>query len=148
MQFNYLTLASLASLCIGINGCKLGNKYTEVDKKLSDDLKLNEITVLATHNSYHKKSDPKLLELLALMESEFIGTNSNLQFHYAEASISDQLRQQNIRSFEFDIAYDPEGGLFAKHQGLQMVLKMDNISDSNPAMYEPGYKVFHVQGIS
>ena len=61
-----------------------------------DDLRLNQIQVIGTHNSYHQRPEPKALELAIAMND---GARS---WDYSHCPLNEQL-DHGVRSFELDV---------------------------------------------
>ncbi|HWP64881.1 MAG TPA: phosphatidylinositol-specific phospholipase C1-like protein [Candidatus Limnocylindria bacterium] len=101
-------------------------------------VRLNQIQVLGSHNSYHRLPRPTLLSVLLALDPLFEG------FVYEHAPLDVQFETQGIRQIELDVFYDPLGG----HYGTRKVLPLlgeDGMAP--PVMFEPGMKVFHVQEV-
>lgn len=103
-------------------------------------LRLNEIQVLGTHNSYHLAPTK---ETVQLFNREKPGWAKNLQ--YSHRPLKDQLEQLGIRQFELDIFADPEGGLFAEPLGAVRI--GDKAYLRQEEMMQPGFKVLHVPDV-
>jgi hypothetical protein len=108
-------------------------------------LKLNQIQVIGTHNSYHAgiaSSEAKLLESRA--PQSFAGLD------YVHEPLPAQL-DAGVRQIELDVFADAKGGLFAHPLGPQMVaaahLPPDAPYDPEGLMLKPGFKVLHVQDV-
>ncbi len=102
---------------------------------IDDCVRLNEIQVLGTHNSYHIAPEPKILAVLG---------ESARNIEYTHKPLVEQLSRQGIRKFELDVFADLEGGRYAKPWALQ------NINGLNPVgreLLEPGFKVIHTQDV-
>jgi hypothetical protein len=70
------------------------------------DLRLNDLQVLGTHNSYHIEPPPEAIEI-------FKGFDPNaFTLAYTHAPLITQLEDQKIRQFELDVVADPAGDLF------------------------------------
>lgn len=124
------------ALALGITplaGC--GDGGTNQDQ----DLRMNEIQVLGTHNSYHIQPSDKLLEVIAALEDP--ETADSLE--YTALPLQEQF-DRGVRQIELDIFADPEGGLYASPYGPSFV--GDPVPD-HPELEEPGLKVLHVQDI-
>ncbi|MFE0476078.1 phosphatidylinositol-specific phospholipase C1-like protein [Streptomyces sp. NPDC058947] len=101
-----------------------------------DGIRINELQVIATHNSYHRELSGA--EQRAQMQVD-PGADPNLL--YSHAPLAQQLEEQEVRSIELDVVPDPEGGLYRwplvrKNAGLPPL--------QDPAWGEPGTKVFHM----
>lgn len=103
-----------------------------------DSVRLNEIQVLASHNSYHVEPETTLLDAL----HAFLGDAAN-GFEYTHPPLDDQF-DAGVRAIELDVFVDdPTGGRFAAPV-LVPALGLDPI---DAAFAEPGLKVFHVQEV-
>ncbi len=116
---------------------------------VGDDLvALNEIQLVGTHNSYHVAPVAPILELLSGGANAFPGLAAGLgnprSLGYTHASIPQQLAR-GVRTFEFDVYADPDGGRFSNPLLAPLVL----IGDPGvPAgLAEPGFKVLHIADI-
>ena len=102
-------------------------------------LRLNDIQLIGSHNSYKKAIDPGLMQLLYAEDSMLAVT-----LEYAHLPLNTQL-DLGMRNLELDIFHDPTGGRYKHPMGLYA------IPDASPfdslKMNQPGFKVFHVQDI-
>jgi hypothetical protein len=99
------------------------------------DLRLNEIQVLGTHNSYHVQPVPELIDIYVGFDSDAI------YWEYTHRPLEEQLELLGIRQFELDVWADPEGGLFAEPLGLEA---LEGMVVHLPELDPPGMKVQHV----
>ncbi len=110
-----------------------------------DDLRLNEIQVIGTHNSYHAGVAPSEQKLLAKRNQRILDS-----LDYRHAPLADQL-SAGVRQIELDIFADSKGGLYADPLGPKRVaeagLPADPPYEFAEQMNKPGFKVFHVQDI-
>ena len=110
------------------------------------DLKLNQLQSLGTHNSYHIKPAPNLSK--ALTEANWLARLLLGTFEYTHPSLSEQF-DMGVRQIELDLMLDPEGGLYAKPLGDSLVeksgLPADPNFDPDGEMQQPGLKVIHMQ---
>ena len=103
-------------------------------------LRMNEIQVLGTHNSYHIQPRDSILEALANLDSQ--ETADSLE--YTALPLKEQF-DHGVRQIELDIFADPDGGLYATRRALSVVDE-DPVSGI-PELDEPGMKVLHVQDL-
>ena len=103
------------------------------------DVRLNQIQVLGTHNSYHLEPEPPLLDALRGFD-EALATS----LEYSHAPLAEQFDDQGVRQIELDVFADPDGGLYAERAAPPLV---GLPGDAEPVMDEPGFKVLHVQDI-
>src|SRR6202790_5500986 len=108
-----------------------------------DAVKLNEIQVIGTHNSYHAglpASEAKL----------FLDRNPQVfqALEYRHRPLDQQLTS-GVRQIELDIFADSEGGRYAHPKGPDAVtaanLPRDPQFDPEGLMSKPGFKVMHLQ---
>ena len=130
-------------------------------------LRLNQIQVVGTHNSYSQGIDPRLMAMAeAVVGPKLLARASSLtgaakaaalEYHpnpgtitqglnYRYTSLAAQL-DAGMRSLEIDINNDPEGGRYA-HPAGYAALKAKGTADPLPLdgtdMDKPGLKVFHI----
>jgi hypothetical protein len=108
-------------------------------------IRINQIQVIGTHNSYHAGLLPGIAKLLEQKNPEaFKGLD------YAHAGLSTQL-DHGIRQIELDIFADSKGGRYAHPFGPKLVAEAGLPADADPyadgVMLKPGFKVMHVQDI-
>lgn len=106
------------------------------EENADDCIRLNQIQVLGTHNSYHVEPSGELIALLDRYEK---GWADGLI--YSHRTLTHQLEELGIRQFELDIFADPAGGHYARPSGA--LLTGDETYVDHPEMLQPGYKVIH-----
>jgi hypothetical protein len=111
----------------------------------SPELKLNQIQVIGTHNSYHAGLGPNMGTWLQQHNPQaFAGLD------YQHPSLTEQFNH-GIRQIELDIYADTQGGHYAHPQGPQLLKAAGLPQDPDPypagLLDKPGFKVFHVQDI-
>lgn len=106
-----------------------------------DDLRLNEIQVIGTHNSFRTAPHPDEFALLEAMNPAQAAERT-----YSHRSITDQLAEQNVRQLELDIFLDAEGGLYSE-PALRNQAGLPPLVEEVPEMAEPGIKVLHEQDV-
>ncbi len=106
-----------------------------------DNLKLNKIQVIGSHNSYKKAIEPALYKVLEAKDS----TNSLGGLQYEHIAITDQLNM-GLRNLEIDIYADSKGGKFAHPKGLELA-ESKEAYDPQGEMKSPGFKMLHIPDI-
>lgn len=104
------------------------------------NLKLNQIQLVGTAESYKLRPSAAMLGLIRMGSA-----NDAKQLDFGEPPVGQQL-DLGARSLEFDVAYDPKGGLYAHPAGALMAMELMNdqyIRD----MSKPGFKVVHILDI-
>ncbi|MEJ6579491.1 MAG: phosphatidylinositol-specific phospholipase C1-like protein [Akkermansiaceae bacterium] len=91
------------------------------------ELRMNEVQVIGTHNSYHLAPKPELMRMVSIFSKKAVTA-----WGYSHKPLDEQL-ESGVRQFELDVFADPEGGLYAEagHDRLE-------------EMKKPGTKVLHV----
>lgn len=102
------------------------------------DVRLNQIQVLATHNSYHVEPEPTLLDALR----GALGPAAD-GFQYTHRPLDAQL-DAGVRQIELDVFVDDADGGHYADPVLVPALGLDPV---DPALREPGLKVIHVQEV-
>lgn len=96
------------------------------------NLRLNDIQVIGTHNSYKLPMAPQ--ELAAHRRRDPGGADG---LDYGHRPLAEQL-DRGVRGLELDIYYDPQGGRYA-HPSLP--------AKQRQAMRQPGFKAMHLSDI-
>ena len=132
-------IVATASLALVIGACSDSSSNSPQDVA-GDDILMNQVQYLGTHNSYKKRIRADLFEILTAYVPDLAPT-----LEYSHIPLQQQFENQGIRQIELDVFDDPEGGLYATHRALSLVNE-DTASDI-PELDEPGLKVLHVQEV-
>jgi len=118
--------------------------FTRKPGKADDNLKLNQIQIIATHNSYHITTDPAVLRFLMFLHSTGALPKDldPKQIDYTKDSLSVQLGKYSVRGLELDVWNDPEGGKFYFRKGKAYALKSQ--ASHVDALKKPGFKILHI----
>ena len=112
----------------------------------ADKLRLNQVQVIGTHNSYHVAPHADLLKLITAT-SKRLGESID----YTHRPLAEQFGELGIRQIELDVFHDPEGGLFAEPSFRKTLKTLGRDSGPDPneggRLNKPGLKVLHVQDI-
>ncbi len=108
-------------------------------------LRLNQIQVIGTHNSYHAGLQPSMARWLQQHNPQaFQGLD------YSHPPLTVQL-DHGIRQLELDVYADTQGGRYAHPRGQQWLAAANLPPDPDPypagLMQKPGFKVMHVQDL-
>jgi hypothetical protein len=112
----------------------------------SSVLRLNEIQLIGSHNSYHSGLAPSAM---AYLRKTSPSTAESLD--YSHPSLTTQLNA-GVRQLELDIFGDSKGGRYAK-PALPLLLSRSGLEPDPPPfaspelMLKPGFKVLHVQDL-
>ncbi|MDJ1485405.1 phosphatidylinositol-specific phospholipase C1-like protein [Cytophagaceae bacterium YF14B1] len=105
-----------------------------------DQLPLNQIQIIGSHNSYKQAIEPALFQTLKKADSSLAN-----HIDYSHLSLEDQLNI-GLLNLEIDIYADSQGGKYSHPKGLDWA-KQTAPYDPKEEMKEPGFKVFHIQEI-
>lgn len=110
-----------------------------------DDLKINQIQTLGSHNSYHQRANTFVLRFLKGLRGLLPKSLDPRELDYAHEPLEIQLDSFHLRSFEIDIYADPQGGQFyyRKKNNLLGKPKASGIAE----LKQPGFKVMHIPDI-
>ncbi len=103
-------------------------------------LRLNQIQVIGSHNSYHVQPQDPLWSALKAFDPGLAAG-----FEYTHSPLAEQFSSEGVRQIELDVFADPEGGHYAdRHLNPLFGLPL---ASGIPELDEPGFKVFHVQEV-
>jgi len=109
-----------------------------VGRAVDDDVHLNEVQVVGSHNSYHLIPSQAEVDL----RRSFIG-DADDALQYRHVALPEQFQSQKVRQIELDVFLDPAGGKYAN----PLLRLAAGTGPYDPAMNEPGIKVLHVQDV-
>lgn len=113
----------------------------EEPARASRGLRLNELQLLGTHNSYHLAPDKVAMELIrSVVPSEAKAID------VSQRALSEQLSHFGVRHLELDLYLDPKGSLFNKPVAYIMALNQKvevPEFDKNKQMAQAGIKILH-----
>ena len=136
------TIAALVALLTLVTACRTGpgpgGPGGNPGEGPGPPVRLNEIQVLASHNSYHVEPEPTLLQALkAVIGQEAQG------FEYTHRPLADEF-DAGVRQIELDVFVDdPDGGRYAQ----PVLVPALGLAPVDPALSTPGLKVLHVQEV-
>jgi len=113
------------------------------DAQAKEILRINQLQVIGSHNSYKQAIQPELLQYAISQDSQVEG------LAYSHLPIDEQL-DLGLRKLELDIYHDPDGGRYAQPLGnvlLSQYKVSPRLFDEQGDLSESGFKVFHVQDI-
>ena len=105
-----------------------------------NDLKINQLQVIGSHNSYRLAMDDNVFKWLSRIDSSLAA-----ELDYSHLPLDQQFSQAGIRQIELDVYFDPDGGLF--NHRLGNIVTEDPITPNFPELIEPGLKVLHFPDI-
>lgn len=126
-----------------------GPTTTEPTVVVGDDgIRLNQLQLLGSHNSYHVAPEGSILIPLTLGGLAVPGLvqslGNPLSLNYTHAPLPTQLAR-GVRTFELDVYADPDGGRFSQPRLTQLFnVQYPNIP---PGLDQPGLKVLHIADV-
>lgn len=102
-----------------------------------EELRINQVQLIGSHNSYKQAIDPLLFKMIKAVDSA-----AAYSLDYEHITMSQQL-EIGLRNLEIDVYADQNGGKYAKPMGLTQV-KGQAAFDPDGEMSKPGFKVLHV----
>ena len=138
-------MSRLRSISIAVSAA-LCSSIAQAQVPATDSmLKLNQIQVIGTHNSYHAgiaSNESKL------WQEKYADAYKGLDYQHQPLP---QQFDSGVRQIELDIFADTKGGLYAHPSGPARVaaahLPPDPEFDPKGLMAKPGFKVMHVQDV-
>ncbi|MDR3723389.1 MAG: phosphatidylinositol-specific phospholipase C1-like protein [Terracidiphilus sp.] len=123
-----------------------GNTQQHDSSKVHEqDLQINQLQYIGTHNSYHAGLAPSIAKVLQQKAPDVYTT-----LDYIHPDLSAQF-DEGVRQIELDVYADAKGGRYAHPIGPQIAEKMgiphDSLAETGPEMLRPGFKVMHIQDI-
>ncbi len=104
-----------------------------------DDLRINQVQVVGSHNSYHEQAPQSESDIRVAA----IGPEANDMLLYDHAPLPEQFQGQKVRQIELDVFRDDAGGKYAD----PLIREFAGGGPYDPAMDQPGTKVLHVQDV-
>lgn len=108
---------------------------------LNENLKINQLQVIGSHNSYRQAIESDLYNLIQAKDT----SRSLKGLQYTHIGITEQLNK-GLRNLEIDVYADTKGGKYAHPKGLD-IAKSEAAYDPKGEMNKPGFKVFHMPDI-
>lgn len=117
----------------------VGALATKAGAALSNgSLRLNEIQVTGTHNSYHLEASAREKAIRSVLSP-----STEPALEYTHLPLEQQLASQGVRQVELDLFADPAGGRYAK----PLLRTIAGEGPYDPLMSQPGIKVLHIQDV-
>lgn len=99
-------------------------------------VRLNQIQVVGSHNSYHIEPNAKEFPLIST-----VGGSQAGELQYSHAPLDQQFAGQNVRQIELDVYADPDGGHYARPLIRRLT---GQTAEYDPRMLGKGAKVLHI----
>ncbi len=109
------------------------------------DMKINDIQIIASHNSYRKKTYRPIFRWVIFFRPLIPKQYDPRSWDYSHVPIPEQLENYRVRGLELDIYYDPQGGHYYKRKGNWLVFQ--SAKSQNTELQNPGFKLIHIPDI-
>lgn len=112
-----------------------------------DELRMNQVQILASHNSYHLRTDKRVLRYIKnLYKMGLLPRDLNPdELDYQHVPLTEQFDKYGIRGVELDVYYDPQGGRYY-YRRLRSFVGLKAASGI-PELKKPGYKMLHIPDV-
>lgn len=138
IAISLLIVTLLASVVVATGAGAAEERYPN-----DGDLRLNQLQVMGTHNSYHRRPNPQFIDTLLTELPAFAPVVA--LWDYEQVPLPEQFADQGVRQIELDVWADPDGGLFADRKSYAFAgLPAD---PGIPELHEPGFKVLHIHEV-
>jgi hypothetical protein len=144
----YPAIVLLASLLI-ISACKKDPTTTDegdYSAVQNDSLKLNQIQIIASHNSYRVHTTDTVFKLLNNIKNALPPSLDPAGLDYTHPTFAKQFDNYNVRGLEIDLYYDPNGGLFA-NRAINSFTEYLPVESNIEELDAPGFKVLHIKDV-
>jgi hypothetical protein len=109
-------------------------------RKADRCLRINQIQVIGSHNSYHIEPQEPVATALGSFDAALLAS-----LEYTHSPLPAQFDDERVRQIELDVFADPLGGHYDQRNLLPVLgLPADS---GEPELERPGFKVLHVQEI-
>ncbi len=120
--------------------------FSFAEAQNDNNLRLNQVQIIASHNSYKKRPDPRVLKFLE-SKAKLLGKENNpIAIDYGHLPFDSQFTYYNVRGLEIDICNDPKGGLYYKRK-LNSFIHGMKVKSGIEALKKPGMKVLHIKDV-
>jgi len=111
-------------------------------------VRINEIQMMGTHNSYRQRTPAPLFNtLLSFRELAIQNGVDPFQLDYGHRPLDQQFTRLGARQIELDVFADPVGGLYANRVFNDFPGVGIPVASGEPELDAPGFKVLHVQDL-
>lgn len=120
----------------------LGTTANAIDPGVDDAVKINQIQVIGTHNSYHLRATQAEFEIRQAIAPAF-----NIGLDYEHPALGVQFGSQRIRQIELDLYADPSGGRY-DNPLIRAAAGEGPLAPADKAIMDtPGTKVLHASDV-
>lgn len=130
-----------------ISSCKKESEPTITSIVNEQDLKLrlNQIQVIASHNSYRQMTTDTVFSFLMSIQPLIPPQYNPVGLDYNHLPIEDQMNGYGVRGLELDLYNDPQGGAFSDRK-INAYVGLP-ISSGIAELSIPGMKILHIKDV-
>ena len=110
-----------------------------------DDLKINQIQIIASHNSYRLRTHKPIFRWVRFFHFAIPKQYDTRAWDYSHLPLPEQFDKYQVRGIELDVYYDPQGGRYYKRKGNLLVFQ--SAKSRVPALQKPGFKIIHIPDV-
>ena len=114
-------------------------------QKSLDSLSINQIQVIASHNSYRLRTHKPIYNWTRFFHLLIPKEYDTRAWDYSHLPLEQQFDNYHVRGIELDVYYDPQGGRYANRKANLLVLQ--SAKSRIPALEKPGFKIIHIADI-
>ena len=119
-----------------------------IDSFHDDAVRMNEIQLMGTHNSYRFRTPAKLFDTLLSFRTLASGFGVDpYELDYANRPLAEQFGRLGARQIDLDVFADPEGGLYADRAFNTFPGVGLPLASGEAQLDAPGFKVLHIQDL-
>lgn len=142
----YFLLITFLFLSLAIISCKKEDSpetpNLPVAWDTTDYLKINQLQVIGSHNSYRLKTYEPMYNFVQNISGLLPAQYDPNGWDYTHLPLEEQFSDYGIRSVELDIYNDPNGGLFATRRANGLI--NEPLATGIAELQAPGMKMLHV----
>lgn len=135
------------SLLVLFFSCKKEDASVIATNRNEQDLKLrlNQIQVIASHNSYRQMTTDTVFSFLMSIQPLIPPQYNPVGLDYNHLPIEDQMNAYGVRGLELDLYNDPQGGAFSDRK-INAYVGLP-VSSGIAALSIPGMKILHIKDV-
>ena len=146
IKFKTVVYSLLFSMTVFVSCKKETTPVISFDGNEQDaKLRMNQIQVIASHNSYRLMTTDTVYSFLLSIQSVIPPQYNPIGLDYTHLPINDQMDDYNVRGLELDVYNDPNGNAFSERR-IDPFVGLP-ISCGIPELSLPGMKVLHIKDV-
>jgi len=140
---NYFFLLIFGIFFFSFSSCKKDPPLNnEIKWTSTDSLKINQLQVIGSHNSYRLHTYQPMYNFVQNISGLLPPEYDPNGWDYTHLPLDQQFSDYGIRSVELDIYNDPAGGLFYTRRANGLI--NEPLASGIPELLNPGMKILHV----